>query len=235
MPHQRVKTTLRLLLAIAAMAMLNACGSSRTVTGNSGHSSTPASSEQQHPSTPQQVEPMTLDGLVAEAGNWIGTRYRYGGNTRDGIDCSGLVVQVYKKVFDISLPRTSRDQYTYCERIKRKDITVGDLVFFATRRGDLKTVSHVGIYIGDNRMIHASSSRGVIISNLDETYYTKRYVSAGRIKALANLIKNARQPQPQAAPPVVATPAAEVKQPTPETTSETAPETDSEAFPDFMD
>lgn len=174
---------------------------------------------------------MTLDGLVAEAGNWIGTRYRYGGNTRDGIDCSGLVVQVYKKVFDISLPRTSRDQYAYCERIKRKDITVGDLVFFATRRGDLKTVSHVGIYIGDNRMIHASSSRGVIISNLDETYYTKRYVSAGRIKALANLIKNARQPQPQAAPPVIATPAAEVKQPTPETTSET----DSEAFPDFMD
>lgn len=231
MPHQRVKTTLRLLLAIAAMAMLNACGSSRTVTGNSGHSSTPASSEQQHPSTPQQVEPMTLDGLVAEAGNWIGTRYRYGGNTRDGIDCSGLVVQVYKKVFDISLPRTSRDQYAYCERIKRKDITVGDLVFFATRRGDLKTVSHVGIYIGDNRMIHASSSRGVIISNLDETYYTKRYVSAGRIKALANLIKNARQPQPQAAPPVIATPAAEAKQPTPETTSET----DSEAFPDFMD
>lgn len=235
-------------LSIAITLLLSSCGTSHTITGSSGYTSG-SSSPSQTQSTQQEATPMTLEGLVAEAHNWIGTPYLYGGNTRSGVDCSGLVVQVYKKIFNIALPRTSKSQQSYCRNIKRKDLKVGDLVFFATRRGDLKTVSHVGIYIGDNKMIHASSSRGVIISNLDENYYTKRYLSSGRIEQLASIlqnhkpettIQNSPQPQPNDNPTYLGD-ELEVEiittsQPISETNENTPTSSENDdSFPDFMD
>lgn len=118
--------------------------------------------------------------LVAEAYTWLGTRYRYGGEDRNGVDCSGLTMQVYKSAWGIKLPRTSSEQQRFCHLINKDRLQVGDLVFFATS-GDKSKVSHVGIYIGDGRMIHSSASRGVIISGINENYFVKHYHSSGYV------------------------------------------------------
>lgn len=111
---------------------------------------------------------------------FMGTPYLYGGNTRDGIDCSGLIVEVARDMLGVYLPRTSLAQSKYVEQISRDDLQPGDLVFFITHG---KVVSHVGFYIGDNQFIHAASAgepNGVIISSLSERYWSARFTKAGR-------------------------------------------------------
>ncbi len=108
---------------------------------------------------------------------WYGTPYRYGGNTKDGIDCSAFTCFFMSSVYGLSLPRTSREQYTAATRISKEDLTPGDLVFFAAR----KAISHVGVYVGNNKFAHASTSGGVMISDLDEAYFKKRWAGAGRV------------------------------------------------------
>ncbi len=118
--------------------------------------------------------------LLDEARKWLGTRYVYGGHSRSGTDCSGFVMEVYDRAASIKLPRSTTKQRDFCKSIKRSDLDVGDLVFFTSRKGRGK-VSHVGMYIGDGKMIHASSSKGVIVSDLDEKYYVTNYHSSGRV------------------------------------------------------
>jgi lipoprotein Spr len=133
--------------------------------------------------TPKKLD-KTREALVKEARRWLGTPYRYGGNDSDGLDCSGLTMKVYKNVMDVSIPRNSSRQAEYCLNIGRENVEAGDLVFFSKSRSG-SAINHVGIYIGDGKMIHSSSSRGVIISGLDENYYVDRFVMAGRVPALA--------------------------------------------------
>ncbi len=116
------------------------------------------------------------DLLVSEAYTWLGTPYRYGGNDRTGVDCSGLVAAVYGAV-GIGLPRTSRSQYATASRIETDNLKGGDLIFFGTGT----VVNHVGIYIGNGEMIHASSSKGVIKQAVADEYYTRRFAGVGRI------------------------------------------------------
>ena len=120
--------------------------------------------------------------IVAEARSWIGTPYRYGGESRAGTDCSGMVMKVYRDVAGIRLPRNSAKQGEYCRRIKRSELLLGDLVFFSSRKG--KGINHVGIYIGNGCFVHASTSRGVIVSDLDQEYYSRTYHSSGRVPGL---------------------------------------------------
>lgn len=121
----------------------------------------------------------SLEKMLREADSWIGTPYLYGGNDRKGIDCSGFVCQVFRNSVGLSLPRTSREQQKYCREVDREKIEPGDLVFFTIRGGS--TVGHVGIYIGDNMFIHASSSKGVVISSLSTNYYVVNYYGSGRV------------------------------------------------------
>jgi lipoprotein Spr len=112
---------------------------------------------------------------------YLGTKYRFGGNNKyTSIDCSAFTKTVYEELFNIKLPRTAAQQYEFSERISKDELKPGDLVFFNTRRG--VRVGHVGIYIGNNEFVHASSSKGVIKSSLDEDYYTRTYIGAGRIQ-----------------------------------------------------
>ncbi|MGV8081293.1 MAG: NlpC/P60 family protein [Syntrophales bacterium] len=110
---------------------------------------------------------------------FLGAPYRFGGSTVRGIDCSGFVAKIYQ-FFDINLPRTAREQSRVGMNVDKEDLDVGDLVFFNTRRA----FGHVGIYIGNNQFIHAAAGkkREVSISNLDEPYYSKRFVKAVRLK-----------------------------------------------------
>lgn len=120
--------------------------------------------------------------LVSEARRWIGTPYRYGGTTRSGADCSGMMMTIFSDVCDLKLPRSSAQQREFALPVNLSDIAVGDLVFFATG-SNRSTVSHVGLYVGSGKIIHASTSRGVIESGLDEAYYRKKFHSVGRVIA----------------------------------------------------
>ena len=107
----------------------------------------------------------------------LGIKYRYGGSTTKGFDCSGFVQYVFGKL-GIDLPRSSRDQFKVGEKVTKDELRVGDLVFFNTNG---KGVSHVGIYMGDGRFVHSSTSKGVTYTSLNDKYYAKRYVGARRI------------------------------------------------------
>lgn len=121
-----------------------------------------------------------FEKLIAEARTWIGVPYRYGGNDRDGVDCSGFLVQIFRIVEDFKLPRTSVEQYGFCSPVGRDDVAVGDLIFFSSASSGDK-VAHVGMYVGRNMMIHASSTRGVTESDITAPYFVKHFVGIGRI------------------------------------------------------
>lgn len=125
-----------------------------------------------------EVESLPGKSLLEAVDEWYGVRYRTGGNTTSGVDCSGFTVGVYAALYGMAIPRVSRDQYSVSTKLSTTDLEPGDLVFFnTTGRG----VSHVGIYLGHNKFIHASVSRGVMVSDLFESYYLKRYIGGGRI------------------------------------------------------
>ena len=119
--------------------------------------------------------------LYIESAKWIGTPYRYGGNSRQGVDCSGLTAAIYKKVYHKKLKRNSEEQRTKdCRRVSKQKLQEGDLVFFHNGRKK-KQANHVGIYLKKGRFIHASSSQGVIVSSLNESYYKKHWMQGGRV------------------------------------------------------
>ena len=118
--------------------------------------------------------------LRKEAESWIGVPYRYGGHSRKGTDCSGLVMEVYAAVYGKKLTHNSADLHNKeCRHIKERELREGDLVFFRFSKSG--RINHVGIYLENGNFVHASSSRGVIISNLDEAYYRRGFVGAGRV------------------------------------------------------
>jgi lipoprotein Spr len=118
--------------------------------------------------------------FIEEVAAWIGTPYVYGGESKTGTDCSGMVQTIYKDVYNIKLYRTAFDLVKNCDLVKKKDLKTGDLVFFKINN---TKVSHVGIYLVNGKFIHASS-KGVMVSGLSEAYYTKYFYSGGRIKNL---------------------------------------------------
>lgn len=120
--------------------------------------------------------------LYAEASLWIGVPYRYGGMSKSGTDCSGLTYQIYRKVYRKTLPRSTADlEKKGIKKISKSELRPGDLVFFATSDNKNK-ITHVGIYLKNNKFIHASTTRGVVVNDLDENYYKRTWKKAGRIK-----------------------------------------------------
>jgi cell wall-associated NlpC family hydrolase len=115
--------------------------------------------------------------LIGFLEDWYGTRYRLGGADKSGIDCSALVQSFFASMYGLNISRTCREQYSDTRRIKKAQLQEGDLVFFKTRG---RSISHVGIYLRNNKFIHASTSSGVMISDLSDEYFTKRYAGAGR-------------------------------------------------------
>jgi cell wall-associated NlpC family hydrolase len=116
--------------------------------------------------------------LIAEAQKMIGTPYRSGGTTPKGFDCSGFVYYAYKKIGK-TLPRSSAQMYKVGKPVSYQNLIPGDLVFFKTSKH--AGVSHVAIYIGKGRMIHATSSRGVKIDSLNHSYWRPKFVGAKRL------------------------------------------------------
>ena len=125
----------------------------------------------------REVENVSNVKLYQFIEDWWETRYRYGGNSKKGIDCSAFSGLLFNTVFEVNIPRTARDQYDACTKVDKANMAEGDLVFFNTRGG----ISHVGVYLGDGYFVHASTGNGVTISNLEsDEYYQKRFLTAGR-------------------------------------------------------
>ncbi len=120
---------------------------------------------------------LTRNQILSVASPYMGTRYRLGGNTTDGIDCSGFTCAVFHR-FGYSLPRRSRDQARQGMQVPLRDVLPGDLLFFDTTRSG--RINHVAIYLGNRELIHASQSHGVIVDNLS-SYYYRRFVMAKRV------------------------------------------------------
>lgn len=129
--------------------------------------------------TPFKTEAaFSANKLIAEAHKVIGTPYRAGGTTPKGFDCSGFVSYTYKKV-SVSLPRSSEAMYKKGKPVSLKQLAPGDLLFFKTSKH--KGISHVAIYIGNGRMIHATSSKGVKVDSIHKSYWKQRFVGAKRL------------------------------------------------------
>lgn len=122
------------------------------------------------------VETLTDASLYSFIDDWTGTRYRMGGSTKHGIDCSAFTSTLLMAVYSFAIPRTAREQFSATKRITKDDLTEGDLVFFNTTGG----ISHVGLYLSNGYFVHSCSSEGVTINNLDDPYYSHRFLGGGR-------------------------------------------------------
>ncbi len=119
--------------------------------------------------------------IIDEAYSWLGTPYAYARSEKGvATDCSGMVLEVYEKITGIKLPRNSAKQAEFCKSIGQKDVKVGDLVFFATGKNE-NVISHVGIMVDEKNFIHASASKGVVISDLTQPYFVRTFRGFGRV------------------------------------------------------
>lgn len=170
-----------IMLALAVFAcLLTSCHSSKKITSTPGH---PEISELHIGKADK-----TQKKIVEEAYTWLGTPYKYAGEEKGkGADCSGMVMMVYKTATGEKIPRNSAKQAEYCTRIDASDVSTGDLVFFATGK-DPNRVSHVGIVLDDENFIHASSSKGVVVSKFANTYYQKKFIMYGRVPRNSDLV-----------------------------------------------
>lgn len=124
-----------------------------------------------------EVEKLSNRKLIEHIHQWWGVPYRIGGSSTAGIDCSAFTQVLASETYGVKLPRTSQEQANRCIQISKDELKEGDLVFFRTGRG----ISHVGLYLSNNKFVHASTSVGVVISDLNELYWDKRFVKAGRV------------------------------------------------------
>ena len=124
----------------------------------------------------EEIKSVQLYSLIDE---WYGTKYKYGGCDKNGIDCSNFVGVLYNQVYRQPLVGSSASILDQCKLISKSDLKEGDLVFFKI---DNKKISHIGMYLQNNKFVHATTKKGVMIDDLSEPYYTKHFYKAGRLK-----------------------------------------------------
>lgn len=127
------------------------------------------------PAKPSKISDLQM--LYNQYKKWKGTPYKYGGLSLNGVDCSGFVHNSYKKVYGITLPRTTDDQVKEGRRVYLYELITGDLLFFNTGWN----VKHVGIYLEKGKFMHASSSNGVMISSVNSAYWKEHYWQSRRL------------------------------------------------------
>ncbi len=172
-----------ILLLIFSIALIG-CGSSRKnresdirASEKSEASKTKRFTEEYSQKLGVRVPETANPKLITTVSEWIGVPYKYGGTDKKGVDCSGFISNIYPSVYNVKVPRTTVLLEKESDPVKPKALKEGDLVFF---RINSKNVGHAGIYLFDNYFVHASTSRGVMISKLEDTYWNKYFVGGGR-------------------------------------------------------
>jgi cell wall-associated NlpC family hydrolase len=120
--------------------------------------------------------------LYAAIEDWLGVPYKTGGASKRGVDCSALVGLIYREVYGKILSRTTSEMFKSSHKLERSELQEGDLVFFHTRHSNKTRVNHMGIYLKDGNFVHASLTKGVIISSLDNSYYKRTWTAGGKVK-----------------------------------------------------
>ena len=176
---------LKFTLLISSIFLLASCGSSRSrvVTTKKEDSRTEKVTQEYHRTPNAEPEDKKAYKVVHTAKKFEGTRYKYGGTDKRGMDCSGLIYISFLEE-GLSLPRTSRAMSLEGERLYLKDVNIGDLLFFETNK-NRKVINHVGLVVEVDEngiyFIHSSTSKGVIISSLSESYWYNNFVMARRV------------------------------------------------------
>ncbi len=125
---------------------------------------------------PEEIKNLPLYRFID---HWYGVRYKYGGTTRKGIDCSAFSQRLYGNVYCLNIKRTSKQQFKKCEHLDDlSDVEEGDLVFFRINR---IRISHVGVYLANGYFVHATRSRGIMISSINDKYWQRRFAGCGRV------------------------------------------------------
>lgn len=170
-----MRTSLIIYLLFAGL-LLTSCGSSKRL----------AQREQTRRLSQQlgvKVTPKDDLRLYEATAQWLGTPYRYGGTSRNGVDCSGFVGQIYQQVYRKKLMRNTADiARKDCRKVSKGRLKAGDLVFFNTSKKKRKGINHVGLFLKDGYFVHASTSKGVMVNNLHEEYYRKSWKQGGKVK-----------------------------------------------------
>ncbi len=169
--RKKIKILLVGLALVGSSLAITGCSTKQRVPALPADSST-AGSQGQH---------QVISKLYAHLEEWHGVPHRDGGMGKQGIDCSGFTALTLRRLFDVRLPRTTSQQANSGTTISRLQLRPGDLVFFKIRMG----VRHVGIYVEEQKFMHASKSRGVMLSRLDNPYWLEHYWQARRVAALS--------------------------------------------------
>lgn len=171
-----------LLLVMSSVLLLNACSSSKKTANKKEEPASIAAPadwlSEYSAKMGINLAPNINQQLVNYVADWLGVPYKYGGNSKAGTDCSGFIGNVYPQVYGIPVARTTSALYTMAKPAAVNELKDGDLVFF---RINTPSVGHAGIYLCNNYFIHASTSKGVMVSSLDEPYWKKYFVAAGRL------------------------------------------------------
>ncbi|MCX4027143.1 C40 family peptidase [Endozoicomonas sp. SM1973] len=163
MPITQLRLTILTLLTSCLLTLLLGCSFSPLVS--------------EDPLSASASEHTITKRLEQHYQHWQKVPYRYGGTNRSGIDCSSFVQQTYKTIFNLELPRSTKQQARTGKTVSLKNRRSGDLLFFKTSRN----YQHVGIYLGNNRFLHVSKSKGVIISKLNQSYWQRHYWKTTRV------------------------------------------------------
>lgn len=166
------------LLVVVAVAVTGCASSRPPEPAPSARPPVDVSMEPAAPPASESASPSNIEAnLRSEIDRWQGTPHRWGGITTTGADCSGFVYSVYRDLFAISLPRTTSDQVRVGTAVDVRQLQAGDLVFFRPS----KRTNHVGIYLSDGHFAHISTSRGLMLSHLDEDYWQRAYWTSRRV------------------------------------------------------
>jgi lipoprotein Spr len=176
-----MKPLFQLFFCVVMLLLVNNSAESQSLSYKEHESNNPETYLRQYYSQvfglpAETIQELALYGFIE---GWLGTPYRYAGNSKKGIDCSGFANQVYTNIYCTPIPGGCEHIYKKVELIDRSELKEGDLVFFRINRR--YTVSHVGVYLGKGYFAHASVKRGVMVSHLDEQYYAKYFTSGARI------------------------------------------------------
>lgn len=172
---------IRLLAFCFAVAFLCSCGSSRKTTQHTAapHKLTRALKHKYADILHVRPKDIRNKKLFLFLESWKNVTYKYGGNSlQEGTDCSGFVHQLYQSVYDLNVKRNAAQLYEESKHIRQRKLKEGNLVFFITLGG--KKVSHVGVYLTNNYFVHLNN-KGLLFTNLDESYWKKHFKAAGKI------------------------------------------------------
>ena len=139
------------------------------------------------------VEELANQQLLSFIDDWYGVKYRFGGDSKSGIDCSAFTRKLLSEVFSISVGRVVPDQLKAGIEVQKSDLRMGDLIFFKTNTGHRKGLTHVGFYLGDGNFVHAATNRGVVFDNIEKDYYKKAFRTAVRPHAVPSLLPSGKQ------------------------------------------